>query len=78
MGKVIETPDELCWRVARAVAQAERQWTADDARGRGDCARASIDIMAEHRFLPNSPTLMNAGKGNNLQLSACYVVPVED
>ncbi len=76
-GKVIETPDELCWRVARAVAQAERQWTADDAEVEAIAARF-YRIMAEHHFLPNSPTLMNAGKGNNLQLSACYVVPVED
>jgi ribonucleotide reductase alpha subunit len=76
-GKVIETPDELCWRVARAVARAERQWTADEAEVEA-IAERFYRIMADHRFLPNSPTLMNAGKGNNLQLSACYVVPVED
>jgi ribonucleoside-diphosphate reductase alpha chain len=76
-GKIVETPDELCWRVARAVAGAEKQWTAD-ATTIEQIAEQFYTVMAEHKFLPNSPTLMNAGKGNNLQLSACYVVPVED
>jgi len=76
-GKIIETPDEMCWRVARAVAAAEKQWTGD-AAAVAAIAQRFYTVMAEHTFLPNSPTLMNAGKGNNLQLSACYVVPVED
>jgi ribonucleoside-diphosphate reductase alpha chain len=76
-GSIVETPDELCWRVAWAVAQAERAWMPDEAAVTEIAARF-YDAMVEHKFLPNSPTLMNAGKGNNLQLSACYVVPVED
>ncbi len=77
-GKVVETPDDLCWRVARAVASAEDAYSARSGRTAADEAAAFYDLMASHRFLPNSPTLMNAGKGNNLQLSACYVVPVSD
>src|SRR5947209_1051566 len=76
-GAIVETPDELCWRVASAVAEAEGQWTKDRAAV-AETAQRFYEMMVEHRFLPNSPTLMNAGKGNNLQLSACYVVPVED
>ena len=76
-GAIVETPDEMCWRVASAVASAETQWTKDRAAV-AKTAQRFYDMMVEHRFLPNSPTLMNAGKGNNLQLSACYVVPVED
>ncbi len=76
-GAIVETPDEMCWRVASAVAAAETQWTKDRAAV-AKTAQRFYDMMVEHRFLPNSPTLMNAGKGNNLQLSACYVVPVED
>jgi ribonucleoside-diphosphate reductase alpha chain len=76
-GRVIETPDEMCWRVARAVAEAEKAWTPDAATVEA-IAERFYRVMVEHTFLPNSPTLMNAGKGNNLQLSACYVVPVED
>ncbi len=75
-GEVVETPDELCWRVARAVALAETQW-ADPAVAEA-IANQFYDVMVSGEFLPNSPTLMNAGKGNNLQLSACYVVPVDD
>src|SRR5262249_1009276 len=43
-----------------------------------EIAEAFYDIMIEGNFLPNSPTLMNAGKGNGLQYSACYVLPVGD
>ena len=77
-GAIVETPDDLCWRVATAVASAEDQWTAKSGVGSATMAERFYDVMAERKFLPNSPTLMNAGKGNNLQLSACYVVPVED
>ncbi len=87
-GAIIETPDEMCWRVASAVAVAETQWTKDRAAV-AKTAQRFYDMMVEHRFLPNSPTLMNAGKGNNLQLSACFPagtmiatregpVPIED
>ncbi len=77
-GRPTETPDELCWRVARAVAAPEDQWTEKSGRTSQEMTEAFYNLMASHQFLPNSPTLMNAGKGNNLQLSACYVVPVED
>jgi ribonucleoside-diphosphate reductase alpha chain len=77
-GQLAETPDELCWRVASAVASPEDKWTARSGRSASDAARRFYDLMVQHQFLPNSPTLMNAGKGNNLQLSACYVVPVKD
>jgi ribonucleoside-diphosphate reductase alpha chain len=77
-GAVVESPDDLCWRVATAVAAPEDKWTERSGRTAGEAARRFYDLMVEHKFLPNSPTLMNAGKGNNLQLSACYVVPVAD
>ncbi|HZC77235.1 MAG TPA: ribonucleotide reductase N-terminal alpha domain-containing protein, partial [Ktedonobacterales bacterium] len=77
-GEVIETPDDLCWRVARAVSAAETAWAERTGQSPEEVAAQFYDLMASHQFLPNSPTLMNAGKGNNLQLSACYVVPVED
>ncbi|HZC07752.1 MAG TPA: adenosylcobalamin-dependent ribonucleoside-diphosphate reductase [Ktedonobacterales bacterium] len=77
-GTVVETPDELVWRVSHAVAQAETQWTDPNGQTPDDIAEQFYDVMTSRKFLPNSPTLMNAGKGNNLQLSACYVVPVPD
>jgi ribonucleoside-diphosphate reductase alpha chain len=77
-GVVAETPDDLAWRVARAVASAEAKWADKGGASQDKIAEQFYSIMVERKFLPNSPTLMNAGKGNNLQLSACYVVPVED
>jgi len=76
-GQVVETPDEMCWRVARAVAEAERPWTTDEKVIEAATADFAT-LMLDQKFMPNSPTLMNAGKGNGLQLSACYVLPIED
>ncbi|MBI2524796.1 MAG: vitamin B12-dependent ribonucleotide reductase [Candidatus Rokubacteria bacterium] len=76
-GEVVETPEEMCWRVARAIAAAEERVGRSAAAIR-EVAAAFYDVMVEGRFLPNSPTLMNAGKGNLLQYSACYVLPVGD
>ncbi len=73
-GMVVETPKEMFERVARAVAQAEKIY------GRRSVAQAEEDfykMMVNLDFLPNSPTLMNAGTEIG-QLSACYVLPVED
>ena len=76
-GVVAETPEEMCWRVARAIAAAEARFGRSEAAVR-EIATAFYRLMVEGYFLPNSPTLMNAGKGNQLQYSACYVLPVGD
>jgi ribonucleoside-diphosphate reductase alpha chain len=69
-GNPIETPEGLLRRVAHNIAQAE----PDSAAGWED---RFYDLMASLRFLPNSPTLGNAGRPLQ-QLSACFVLPVED
>src|SRR5438445_569716 len=76
-GEVVETPEEMCWRVALTIAGVEARYGRSEAAVR-EIAEAFYDIMIEGDFLPNSPTLMNAGKGNGLQYSACYVLPVGD
>lgn len=74
-GNVAETPDELFHRVAKAVASAELFWGKEmDAK---KWEGKFYNVMSELLFLPNSPTLMNAGTANS-QLSACFVLPVED
>lgn len=76
-GEAIENTSEMCWRVAWELASAETKFnkSRDEVLER---AKEYYKIMANRWFLPNSPTLMNAGKGNGLQYSACYVLPVED
>src|SRR5881628_2725371 len=69
-GKVIETPKELFARVAWNLAQAERNYGATDAQVE-ETARRFFRIISNLEFLPNSPTLMNAGLELQ-QLSACF------
>lgn len=76
-GKIVETPEEMCWRVSWEIATADARWGKTRAEVTG-IAKDYYDILIKHEFLPNSPTLMNAGTGNNLQYSACFVIPVED
>jgi len=75
-GEVVEKPHDLFRRVADAVAAAEREYGLSD--GAVETIRDEFfSLMAETRFLPNSPTLMNAGRRTGM-LSACFVLPVED
>jgi ribonucleoside-diphosphate reductase alpha chain len=75
-GKLLETPGGAFWRVASEVAQGSAPWESPEALEQ--LKRDYYMAMAKLEFLPNSPTLMNAGKGNGLQYSACYVLPVPD
>ncbi|MEK7400485.1 MAG: ribonucleotide reductase N-terminal alpha domain-containing protein, partial [Candidatus Poribacteria bacterium] len=69
-GRICETPAELFKRVASVVAGAEKY-------DRDIWLERFYNLMVSKRFMPNSPTLMNAGKQRG-QLSACFVLPVED
>ncbi len=74
-GRVVETPEELCRRVARGVAAAEARYGGNPAVSRQ--TEAFHEALASLKFLPNTPTLMNAGVPEG-QLAACFVIPVAD
>lgn len=76
VGAVIETPKELFLRVSKFVASAESAYGAA-AELISETADHFYEMMADLSFLPNTPTLMNAGRPLG-QLAACFVLPVED
>lgn len=74
-GEVIETPEGLFRRVSSFIASADKIFEPD--KDTSELEKKFYDIMTNLDFLPNSPTLMNAGRELG-QLSACFVLPVED
>lgn len=74
-GDVAETPDEMFRRVARAVATVEK--TYDPTADVQAIAEDFFQAMVRLQFLPNSPTLLNAGADHG-QLASCFVLPVGD
>ncbi len=75
-GNAIETPDDLFVRVSNAISEGDLQFGAND-KEKKETARKFYEMITNFYFMPNSPTLMNAGRELG-QLSACFVLPVED
>jgi len=76
LGNCIETPAELFSRVADSIAQAEAKQGANTGQVR-QWHKKYYELMASLKFLPNSPTLMNANRPGGM-LSACFVLPIGD
>ncbi|MFC1858052.1 vitamin B12-dependent ribonucleotide reductase [Thermodesulfobacteriota bacterium] len=74
-GNIIETPEEMVKRVAKSIAAGDRIFDAKADQAKTE--KKFLNLLANLWFLPNSPTLMNAGQRLG-QLAACFVLPIED
>ena len=75
--EILEDAQAMFWRVASAIAAEEAKYGENSPWKTNELALAFYELMTSWKFLPNSPTLMNAGTGLG-QLSACFVLPVGD
>ncbi len=71
--RIVESPGQLFQRVARAISKPDRKYGLDPA----EAEKTFSEMMSKLEFVPNTPTLFNAGTPLG-QLSACFVLPVED
>lgn len=76
LSEPIESTKELFWRVAYNIAAANLQFDPDK-KHMTDCAKQFYRLMSSQKFIPNTPTMLNAGRVMQ-QLSACFVLPIED
>ena len=72
-GNISETPKEMLYRVAHVIASPDKKYGDFNSE---ETEKIFYDMMAKKRFFPNSPTLRGAGL--NINLSACYKIPIED
>ncbi|MFA7675842.1 MAG: adenosylcobalamin-dependent ribonucleoside-diphosphate reductase [Candidatus Shapirobacteria bacterium] len=75
-GKSLETVKDIFWRVSSNVAKGDSVFGINE-EGIDKLAKSFYQLMAEQKFLPNTPCLVNAGKSKQ-QLSACFVLPIDD
>ena len=76
-GKPLETIEDMCWRVAYHIASTDKEYGHSEESVTA-LAKDFYKLMANRLFFPNAPTMYNAGTGNGLQFSACFVLPIED
>ena len=73
-GRPVENPEQVFYRVAKRIADIDMQYNPSlDLEAK---TKEYFDMMANFEFLPNTPTLMNAGQSD--QLAACFVLPIQD
>lgn len=75
--EITETTSQLFMRVAKAIARVEKNYGKSEEEIKA-LEKKFYELMKSFTFLPNSPTLMNAGVNTKLTLSACFVLPIED